>query len=205
MVLDAFHYKTCVMHAIGERPYKVIFGHMREEMRKNNLEQEQLGIMKILDGQIMGKILTDSKTTKTTPNGRTTQLLCQHPTTSIKAGGNKHERWFTCSDCTMRWQRTPIPEQSGPPSGQDLLLFGRYASETYHLVCQNHPQYALWVLQTAQESGQSSPQLMRFAQYIQLMREAAAPTASSSTRIDEEGFQDIGQSWDETMENEPFM
>jgi hypothetical protein len=206
MILDAFHYKTCVMHAIGERPYKVIFGHLREEQRKTNLEHEQLGIMKVLDGQIMGEVLPDSKTLKTTELGRTSKLLCQHPTTSIKQGGNKHERWFTCLDCTTRWKRTPIPDQSGPPSGQDLLLFGRYASEIYHQVYLNHPQYALWVLQTAQESPQASPQLLRFAQYIQLAKEAAAPTASSSTQINEEGFQDIGQSWENTTDmDDPFM
>ena len=39
MALDVFRYKNCVMHAIGERPYKVIFGHMREE-QKNFLDQE---------------------------------------------------------------------------------------------------------------------------------------------------------------------
>ena len=203
MILDAFHYKTCVMHAIGERPYKVIFGHLREEQRKTDLEQESLGIMKVLDGQIMGAVLPDSQTIKTTERGRTSKMLCQHPTTSIKQGANKHAQWFTCLDCTMRWKRTPIPNQEGPPQGSDLLLFGRFASETYHQVLTNQTQYALWVLQTAQESQQTSRQLLRFAQYIHLAREAA-PATSSTTPINEEGFEHIGQSWENTAEDETF-
>jgi hypothetical protein len=35
------------------------------------------------------------------------------------------------------------------------------------------------------------------------MKEAAATTAASSTHINEEGFQDIGQSWEEHMDD-PF-
>jgi hypothetical protein len=203
MILDAFHYKTCVMHAIGERPYKVIFGHLREEQQLNLYEKEQLGITKIMHGQIMGEVLPDSHTLKTTELGRTSKLLCQHPHTSIKQGGNKHAQWFTCLDCTMRWNRTKIPDRSSPPHHLDLVLFGRCANLTYQDVCQNSPQYALWVLQTAEETPQASPQLLRFAQYIRSMKEAAATTAASSTHINEEGFQDIGQSWEEHMDD-PF-
>ena len=69
IVLDAFHYKTCVMHAIGERPYKVIFGHLREEQQAQETEFQRLGVMNILDGQIMGDSLPDSNTVK---NGKRT-------------------------------------------------------------------------------------------------------------------------------------
>ena len=67
MVLDVFHFKNCVTHAIGERPYKLIFGHLREEQR-NFLDQESKpqGVMRIHDGQIMGNAVKDSLTQKTT-------------------------------------------------------------------------------------------------------------------------------------------
>ena len=88
MMLDAFHYKESMMHAIGERPYKIIFGHLREEL-KSFLDQESkpLGVMRIQNGQIMGKEVKDSLTQKNTEQGRTTKELCQHPTASITQGG----------------------------------------------------------------------------------------------------------------------
>jgi hypothetical protein len=67
MVLDVSHYRNCVMHAIGERPYKVIFGQLREE-QKNILDQESTpqGVMRVHDGQIMGQVVKDSLTQKIT-------------------------------------------------------------------------------------------------------------------------------------------
>ena len=74
IVLDVCHYKNCVVHATGERPYEVIFGHLRQE-QKNFLGQESkpLGVMRIHNGQIMGQVEKDSLAQKTSDQGRTTK------------------------------------------------------------------------------------------------------------------------------------
>lgn len=80
--------------------------------------------MKVQDGQIMGKKMKDSLIQKTTEQGCVSKLLCQRPIAAIREGRNKSAKWFTCLDCTTGWSRTPIPNQTGPPQGADLLLFG---------------------------------------------------------------------------------
>ena len=129
IVLDAFHYKNCVMAAIGDRPYKTIFRSLRQTQVANAAETKMV-IHKILDGQIMGKELGYSKTQKLPAAGtRTEPTLCQHNPINIRQGANGRSKWFTCVDCTMRWERIPVPEQNEIPDPMDLMMFGRYATQ----------------------------------------------------------------------------
>ena len=174
MVLDAFAYKDAVIAAIGERTYKILFGSLRQTQLSDAAEKKMV-VTKILDGQIMGKELPPSKTEKTPTSGtRVDPSLCQHPPHELRQGGNKSAKWFTCLDCTTRWERTPIPEQLDHPAASDLMLFGRYAAETYHKVITQYPNYTAWCRKTAEEAEFSkepcSRQLSRFVQYLELAR-----------------------------------
>ena len=135
IVLDVSHDENCGMHASGERPYKVIFGQLREE-QKNLMGQESvpLGVTRIHNDQIIGQVVKDSLAQKTSDQGRTTEELCQHLAASIQEGGNKHAKRCACLDCTTRWQQIPIADHMGPPQGTDPLLFGKHVSLTYDQV-----------------------------------------------------------------------
>ena len=45
IVLDAFHYKNCIMAAIGETPYKTIFGSLRQIQVANAAETKMVLVM----------------------------------------------------------------------------------------------------------------------------------------------------------------
>jgi len=196
LILDAFHYKTCCIQAIGERPYKTIFGELRTKELMMNKESE-MTVTRLMNGEIMGKELTRSKTEKMTEGGRTDPVLCQHPPVKIMKGANRHAKWFTCLDCTTRWERIPLPDQSGPPMPQDLMLFGSHAMETNHQVLHHHMSYTNWCVKTVEESetGQQYPpcshQLSRFVQFTRLVTAEHIPLPPSP----EEEFQDIAPAW----------
>jgi hypothetical protein len=97
IVLDAFHYTNCVMAAIGERPYKTIFGSLRQTQVANAAETK-MAVHKILDGQIMGKELGYSKAQKLPAAGtRTEPTLCQHNPINIRQGANGRSKSARCA------------------------------------------------------------------------------------------------------------
>ena len=167
MVLYSFHYKNSVMAALGERAYKTIFGTLRQNQIADT-EEKKMTVTRILDGQIMGKELPMSKTPL-----------------NIRQGANRTAKWFTCLDCTMRWERTPIPAQSEFPQGTDLMLFGRHQCQTYHTVVSQFPRYGVWCRKTLQESKVTgepcSRQLLRFVQYLELATAAQNPVPEDSS------------------------
>jgi len=186
MVLYSFHYKNSVMAALGERAYKTIFGTLRQNQIED-AEEKKMTVTRILDGQIMGKELPLSKTEKSSAPGasRLDPLLCQHQPLNIRQGANRTSKWFTCLDCTMRWERIPIPPQSEFPQGTDLMLFGRHQCQTYHTVVTQFPRYGVWCRKTLEESkvtgDQCSRQLSRFVQYLELATAAQNPAPQDSS------------------------
>ena len=195
MVLYSFHYKNSVMAALGERAYKTIFGTLRQNQIAD-AEEKKMTVTRILDGQIMGKELPMSKTEKFSAPGASRQdpLLCQHPPLHIRQGANKTAKWFTCLDCTMRWERTPIPVQSEFPQSTDLMLFGRHQCLTYHTVVSRHPKYSNWCRKTKQEASITqepcSRQLSRFVQYLELATAAQNPVPQDSSDGEFEDIRD---------------
>ena len=43
---------------------------------------------------------------------------------------------------------------------------GKHAGKTYVEILTNHPSYAAWIIQTAEEEVDSHEQLIRFAKYL---------------------------------------
>jgi hypothetical protein len=169
-------HKSCVMAAIGERPYKTIFGSLRQTQVANAAETKMV-VHKILDGQIMGKELGYSKTQKLPAAGtRTEPTLCQHNPINIRQGANGRSKWFSCVDCTMRWERTPVPEQNEIPVPMDLMMFGGYATQTYLHVASRHPRCTERCRKTAKEAAHTAEPCSRQLSGFALFLEQNGPT-----------------------------
>ncbi len=55
------------------------------------------------------------------------------------------------------------------PRDSDIYPMGRHAGKTYIEILTNHPSYAAWIVQTAEEETDSHEQLKRFARYLNQM------------------------------------
>ena len=93
--------------------------------------------------------------------------MCQHPLKSMKARGNKNEKWWTCEACQTRWKRIPLQENTGPPQATDLVTFGsKYVGRTYREVF-NDKEYSDWILRTAEtEDHRAFEGLWKLAQWL---------------------------------------
>ena len=129
-------------------------------------------ITAVINGEAMGRQLANSKSDKISQEQRAAQGLCHHPSAQIKAAGNKNAKWFTCLSCATRWERLPLPDQSGPPKDEDLMLFGPHAHVTYGQVYNGMRNYVSWLLESPLydlPTG-TSMQQTRFMQYCTTRR-----------------------------------
>ena len=148
----------------------------------------------ILNGQIIGKKLpNDSKSEKTPTASLKTPELCLHAADRMMKGGNKNTKWWTCKDCLTRWERQPIGDRSGPPLPTDLMMFGKYPTETYEKVYRDHGRYALWLQASVDYETPSSAHL-RFVSYCQMAQTASTTNARGS----DSGFAVVGETLFET-------
>ena len=176
IVLNVFDHKNRVMAALTKPVYHRILGEVKSKDARNH-ESDKIVITRVVNGEIMGKLLEDSEKGMAT----TQPMMCNHH--KLKRRGNKWSKWFVCEDCLQRWERTEMPSQSSIPSSTDLMLFGHHAGLTYEEVKSKHPQYVNWVKLTAASEDPSSTMLMRFAQYIatEEQREAKSKGTASTT------------------------
>ena len=100
-----------------------------------------------------------------------TPQLCQHPYTSMKARGNRDQKWWTCVLCQSRWERMPMTIPTGYPTDDDPVTFGRHQGSTFLQIYQSHRDYAEWVLRTIESGDGTSPGLRRLGEYL-VMKEA---------------------------------
>ena len=129
LILNQFQRRNLLQGILGKASYLRIFQGLRELDGARGAQGPM--ITAVINGEAMGKQLVNSQSTKITPGQRAAQGLCQHPSPQMKTGGNKNAKWFTCLNCATRWERLPLPDQSGPPKDEDLLLFGPHAHLTY--------------------------------------------------------------------------
>ena len=54
------------------------------------------------------------------------------------------------------------------------VFFGKHVGKTYAQIYNEYPQYAQWVLMTAQQEEEAGAQLLRLASYIQTREEMEA-------------------------------
>ena len=114
-------------------------------------------ITAVINGEIMGRPMVPSRGKKISPQQHAEAHLCNHQTKFVKSGGNASAKWFTCSNCGMRWERIAIPPISGPPTEADLLLFGPHAHATYEQVYSEMRSYVDWLLMRPTEDEAFSP------------------------------------------------
>ena len=90
-------------------------------------------------------------------------LVCQHPSDKMYARGGKNDlKWWTCAACNSRWERIPLSSYSlvtmgKPPTGRDVLTFGKHTGETYDTVWKTDPSYCQWVMQTVSRETRRAP------------------------------------------------
>ena len=98
-------------------------------------------------------------------------MQCTHPTTAMKARGNKQGKWWTCANCQSRWKRISLDPNtmSHTPTASEIVTVGKHAGRTMEEVFQ-YTTYVQWVLMTAETGDEPSAGLMRMARYF-VMRE----------------------------------
>ena len=117
----------------------------------------------MVDGELVGKPLpqADTKMAEIDP------AMCQHPTTAMKARGNRDSKWWTCLQCNSRWERIPITERQGIPSSKETVTFGKYAGYAMGAIYANDKPYCEWALRTIESGDQPKTQgIRRLAEYI---------------------------------------
>ena len=100
--------------------------------------------------------------------------ICQHPQDQVIRKSNKNANtgkgmdWWLCKVCKTRWARLQISDlnQDSEPRDSDVYPLGKHAGKTYVEILTNHPSYAAWIIQTAEEEAESHEQLKRFAAYL---------------------------------------
>ena len=142
LVLRNFWMKQISQEILGRDTYRRLFQQINRTERPQASDQI---VHKVINGEIVGEELKTGTKTPTTE-----ALMCQHPMKSMKARGNKNEKWWTCEACQMRWKRIPLQENTGPPLATDLVTFGtKYVGRTYREVFADK-EYSDWILRTAE-------------------------------------------------------
>ena len=184
-IFMALKMKTACTAVLGKDNYLRLHQDAKRSQKKPGEEEDY---SRVINGQILGKEL-DKK-----GNGipDVDPSVCDNPTTAIKARSNKRkdpktgeikgQDWFTCVKCQTRWERLPGPEKGASTGskdqdpnlfqktnqemGDELINFGKYQGQlTYLQIYQEDRQYVDWVMAT-HETERSSPQLSRFAAWI---------------------------------------
>ena len=187
LILDHFQRKKLLQEILGKATYLRVFQGLKglEEARG----APSLIVTAVINGEIQGKQLSSSKSMKITPEQRDEQGLCRHPIEQMRTGGNKSAKWFTCLNCSTRWERLPLPDQSHPPRDQDLLLFGPHAHLTYVTVYNGMRNYVDWLLDSVSFVTPTEPQT-RFIKYCMALREQSFEIPVPDE--DNMDFEDVG-------------
>ena len=104
--------------------------------------------------------------------------------------GNRDEKWWTCQPCQTRWERRSLESliQTGPVTGNEIMLTGRHLGETFSSIMNSDPAYCQLAVSSAEQEPSTHPSLRRFAQYIaevEAQTVHTTPSQSSQTREDQ--------------------
>ena len=159
VVLRSFNMKMQATPILGKATYLRIFS----DIKKRDAQQEaKASFDRVLQGELVGQLLSSSNTSK---ESTMTVAACQHPAARMKKRGNKAATWWTCLECQGRWERIPMPEMIGEPTGAEVAMFGKHVGKTFKEILKFHRGYAQWAIQEMEHAESASEQLMRFAQF----------------------------------------
>ena len=185
----------------GQKIFRNLFQEVREASGRET-STASTAYHRVIGNELVGEPLPRG-------SGVATQSAetCHHPETEMSRRGTAKMHttnpatnpptkimimWWTCRLCQSRWARHPIPDYgTSEAQDNDVMCFGKHAGKTYVEVLLTCPTYCDWVLMTAESGESPSPQLMRFAAYIQRQRQPqqARVNQQPATAMDfEEGY-----------------
>ena len=159
LVLRNFHMKRSSQEILGKEAYQRIFNQVDRSERP--LAADQV-VHRVINGEVVGAEMKSGKKEATED-----VMLCQHPTTAMKARGNKTEKWWTCTLCQSRWKRMPLKQSEGRATDTDVVTFGtKYVGRTYREVAEDK-EYSEWILRTVETGDhQAYAGIRRLADYL---------------------------------------
>jgi hypothetical protein len=168
LVLQTASPQTKAKSLLCETEYRRLFIESQMEVPKT---ASKIHYQHHPNGQLIGRELAKGVGTKDAKNARHDPAVCQHPSHALTARGNKTLKWWTCLYCQSRWERLDADEVGltmDEPDDMTVICFGKHkhSASTYLEVYDRDKGYCKWVKMTA-ETGDASPQLRRFAIYLQ--------------------------------------
>jgi len=152
---------TAVM---SERTAKNFMEWIGKDNTKLRNDEEEAKRVRVIAGEAVGRTLVPSTSTK--HPAELAPAECPHATENMVRRSNKQRTWWTCKKCHSRWERYILKEPGMCLLDSDILPFGKHAGLTYQHVLQNYPGYCAWIVDTAKQDHESSPQLLRFEKYL---------------------------------------
>ena len=91
--------------------------------------------------------------------------ICEHPTADMKRRGNGKSKSWTCQACLTGWKRLPL-NHSENPQPTDIVTFGRHKNRTFEDIATEFPDYARFIVTTADEEPDQSANFLRLANFL---------------------------------------
>ena len=143
----------------GKKIYKLL---CQEVSHSRASEDPGPPLTRVIGDEIVGLFRGVSKHSKRGPVRDPAE--CSHPVADMIRRGNGRTVHWTCKQCNSMWERKPVPSRPTMTyADDDLMMFGKHASETYLEVFTRRPTYVRWVFNTVDEGEAPHPNLIRFA------------------------------------------
>ena len=91
--------------------------------------------------------------------------ICEHPTSDMHRKGNGKSRTWTCGLCLTGWKRHPL-NASQTPQPTDIITFGKHKNRTFEDIATEFPDYARFIVTTADEEPDQPSNFLRLANYL---------------------------------------
>ena len=91
--------------------------------------------------------------------------ICEHPLRNMARRGNGKSKSWTCKLCLTGWKRLPL-NRSEHPQPTDIVTFGRHRNRTFEDIAVEFPDYARFVVTTADREPDQSPNFTRLATFL---------------------------------------
>jgi len=203
-----FDYRTRVRALLGVIPYNNIFGAVKKANAIPTTSPQRT-VSRVIRGEIVGKQLA----TKAAGEPHVDPLMCDHPESQMKGRSNEKKstkepgaivglKWWTCERCKTRWERFSFKEtlQDMPPRPTDLVMFGKHKMRSYLEIQTEFPDYARWVIETAENDTECSPELRHLAKFLVIDQD---PNAERSVTFQEpmetDSDLEYPEDWDDAL------
>ena len=91
--------------------------------------------------------------------------ICEHPTKNMHRRGNRDSKTWTCDLCLTGWQRLPL-NRSENPQPTDIVTFGKHRNRTFEDIAVEFPDYAKFIVTTADQEPDQQTNFLRLANYL---------------------------------------